>query len=228
MLMPGRTLAGATKEGFTGKERDSETGLDYFGQRLYMPAFGRWSTVDPVADSFPQWTPYNYVEGNPVTYTDPFGLCPIPPSNCVDVAFAVVGVKNFVQDPSWGSFGGALLDVAGAVPGVPSVAALRRADDVIDAARLAKARAEFGAVRRAFWKNEASANASAYSAENLARMRKGRAPIGEDGFPMELHHRTPLANGGTNEFDNLQIMTQTDHRRGDNYRRNHPDIPPED
>lgn len=74
VLMDGRALAGSTTEGFSGKERDPETGLDYFGQRSLMTAFGRWSTVDPVADSFPEWNPYNYVEGNPVTYTDPFGL----------------------------------------------------------------------------------------------------------------------------------------------------------
>src|SRR5690606_35243234 len=53
VLMPGRTLAGPTKEGFTGKERD-ETGLDYFGFRYSMSAVGRWTTVDPPADSFPR------------------------------------------------------------------------------------------------------------------------------------------------------------------------------
>ncbi len=31
LLMPGRTLGSGTKEGFTGKERDAESGLDYFG-----------------------------------------------------------------------------------------------------------------------------------------------------------------------------------------------------
>jgi len=53
LLMPGRTLTTATptKEGFTGKEQDSETGLVYFGARYYMPAMGRWSAVDPKSDS---------------------------------------------------------------------------------------------------------------------------------------------------------------------------------
>jgi RHS repeat-associated protein len=63
VLMPGRTLGSGTKEGFTGKERDAETGLDYFGFRYYMPAVGRWTSVDPPADQFPEWSPYNYVEG---------------------------------------------------------------------------------------------------------------------------------------------------------------------
>jgi RHS repeat-associated protein len=66
IVMPGRALAGTTKEGFTTKERDLESGLDYFGFRHYMAAFGRWTTVDPPADEFPEWSPYNYVNNNPV------------------------------------------------------------------------------------------------------------------------------------------------------------------
>jgi len=39
-----------------------------------------------VADSFPQWTPYNYVEGNPASYTDPFGMNPcVTPLSCIIV-----------------------------------------------------------------------------------------------------------------------------------------------
>jgi len=36
--MPARGLGSGTKEGFSGKEQDAETGLDYFGARLYLPA----------------------------------------------------------------------------------------------------------------------------------------------------------------------------------------------
>jgi RHS repeat-associated protein len=50
VLLPGRTLGTGTKEGFTGKERDAESGLDYFGARHYMAALGRWSSVDPLAE----------------------------------------------------------------------------------------------------------------------------------------------------------------------------------
>ena len=31
---------------FTGKERDSETGLDYFGARYYGNTMGRWLSPD--------------------------------------------------------------------------------------------------------------------------------------------------------------------------------------
>ncbi|MFL5348076.1 MAG: HNH endonuclease signature motif containing protein [Hyalangium sp.] len=90
---------------------------------------------------------------------------------------------------------------------------------------LAKLRREFEAVKSRFWKNEAAVNPGAYSPENLARMRAGKPPIGPDGYPMELHHKVPLAEGGTNSFENLEIKTRTDHRLGPNYKQNHPNLP---
>ncbi len=73
LLMPGRTLGSGTKEGFTGKERDAESGLDYFGARLYMAALGRWTSVDPLGWKHPEWSPYNYVLNNPLALLDPDG-----------------------------------------------------------------------------------------------------------------------------------------------------------
>jgi RHS repeat-associated protein len=103
-------------------------------------------------------------------------------------------------------------------------------DDVAGGARvtgqaLADARKEFKRTKPKFWKNEACTNAGSYSTENLDRMRQGKAPLGSDGYPMELHHNTPLAEGGSNAFDNLTPMTRTDHRLGDNYKKNHPNLP---
>src|SRR4029450_8490037 len=42
--------AGAQPRRFTGKERDQETGLDYFGARYYGSRIARFTTVDPVLD----------------------------------------------------------------------------------------------------------------------------------------------------------------------------------
>jgi RHS repeat-associated protein len=84
--LAGRTLGSGTREGFTGQERDAESGLDAFWARGYLPALGRWASVDPLRDSFPEWSPYNYVEGDPVSYSDPFGLCP-PVASCLRLAF---------------------------------------------------------------------------------------------------------------------------------------------
>src|SRR5439155_5305435 len=87
LQMPGRTLTTATptKEGFTGKEQDLETGFSYFGARYYMPAVGRWTAVDPLAEKAPEWSPYDYARNNPFGITDPDGRQvspdPIPASS---------------------------------------------------------------------------------------------------------------------------------------------------
>lgn len=77
-------------------------------------------------------------------------------------------------------------------------------------------------VRPAFWKHEAEKNPQKYSPENLKRMRESKAPLDENGNPLELHHKVPLSEGGTNCFDNLVIMTRDEHRGKGNYSKNHP------
>jgi hypothetical protein len=85
-------------------------------------------------------------------------------------------------------------------------------------------RAEFNKVKPEFWKREAATSPEKYSAENLKLMRDGFAPTGPDGFPMEIHHITPLTQGGANHFSNLQVMTRTEHRLGANFKANHPNL----
>jgi RHS repeat-associated protein len=73
--MTGRSyLSGVgAKEGYTGKERDAETGLDYFGARYYLGAIGRWGGVDALTDQYPSWSPYTYVLNSPLRLVDPDG-----------------------------------------------------------------------------------------------------------------------------------------------------------
>ena len=59
---------------FTGKERDSETGLDYFGARYYQSDLSIWLSVDPLASKYPSTSPYMYVRGNPIMLIDPDGM----------------------------------------------------------------------------------------------------------------------------------------------------------
>src|SRR5262249_47642921 len=68
---------------FTGKERDSESGLDYFGARYYSNGLGRWVSADwsampepvPYADfGDPQsLNLYGFVGGNPASKADADG-----------------------------------------------------------------------------------------------------------------------------------------------------------
>jgi len=63
---------------FTGKERDQESGLDWFESRYYSGAQGRFTSPDSgnlgVHLSDPQtWNMYAYVRNNPLKYVDPNG-----------------------------------------------------------------------------------------------------------------------------------------------------------
>jgi len=65
----------ATPLHFTGKERDQESGNDYFGARYYASTMGRWLSPDkPFADQHtnnPQsWNLYEYGRNNPLRNVD--------------------------------------------------------------------------------------------------------------------------------------------------------------
>ncbi len=111
----GRSLGcyggGAVKQQFTGKERDPESSLDYFGARYYSARLGRFTGVDPAnagADPLvPQgWNGYAYAINNPLAFIDPTGLswrrtneavtwtdnaCEDGDSNCFDTLAAAEG-----------------------------------------------------------------------------------------------------------------------------------------
>lgn len=70
--------ADGVRQQFTSKERDTETGLDYFLARYYSNTQGRFTSPDaPFADQQPgdpqSWNLYTYARNNPLRYTDPDG-----------------------------------------------------------------------------------------------------------------------------------------------------------
>jgi RHS repeat-associated protein len=146
---------------FTGKERDAETGLDYFGARYYQAKLARFTTVDPVytwRDNLvdPQrWNRYAYGRNNPHRYVDPDGKVPI----LAVVAFLwgvyEVGsqvydaytVGRTIADPSAtagekamaiGGFAIGAIAPGGGY-GTAGKAVLSKVDDAADAVRAAKA-----------------------------------------------------------------------------------------
>ena len=125
----------------TGKERDTESGLDYFGARYYASTMGRWMSPD-WADK-PEAVPYSdlenpqslnlygYVNNNPLSKADPDGHCPM----CAYVGEiaagagigAVIGggvevVSSMAshQDVTWANVKGAM--VQGAITGAVAAA----------------------------------------------------------------------------------------------------------
>ena len=75
-LMPSRTFtsSGYYRYGFNGKENDNEvkgTGNQQdYGQRIYDPRVGRFLSVDPIAGSYPWYTPYSFAGNKPIWAID--------------------------------------------------------------------------------------------------------------------------------------------------------------
>jgi RHS repeat-associated protein len=96
---------------FTGKERDSETGLDYFGARYFSSAQGRFTSPDkPFADQHianPQsWNLYSYTLNNPLRWVDSDGEA------------VIEAVKKVTYDVKGGTAGEAWAN-AKAASGIP-------------------------------------------------------------------------------------------------------------
>lgn len=75
------------QEQFTGKERDAESSLDYFGARYFSGAQGRFTTPDDfLKDSDVRdprsWNKYAYGRNNPLRFVDPTGEKATVSTNC--------------------------------------------------------------------------------------------------------------------------------------------------
>ncbi len=75
---------------FTGKERDAETGYDYFGARYYSSSLGIWLSVDPMSDKYPSLSPYVYCADNPMRIADKEGMELVITGNQTNDAFKIL------------------------------------------------------------------------------------------------------------------------------------------
>ncbi|MFC3813335.1 RHS repeat domain-containing protein [Lacihabitans lacunae] len=88
---------------YQGKEEIKEIGWIDFGARMYDPARGQFTTVDPLADHPNQvaFTPYNAFWNNPVMFTDPDGRCPSCPQGEEAAKLYAAGAQVENKDGSW-------------------------------------------------------------------------------------------------------------------------------
>lgn len=75
--------ASSKRYGFTGKERDEETGFSYHGARYYAPWLGRWTAPDPEPSG--SQSLYSYASGRPTTLVDIDGKKPSHPDRNIIV-----------------------------------------------------------------------------------------------------------------------------------------------
>jgi RHS repeat-associated protein len=76
-----------TRKGYTGYEKDDESGLDFAQARYYNTLHGRFTSVDPLTASATIKNPqtfnrYSYVLNSPYKFTDPLGLISSSTSAC--------------------------------------------------------------------------------------------------------------------------------------------------
>ncbi|MFN5647868.1 MAG: RHS repeat-associated core domain-containing protein, partial [Sphingobacteriales bacterium] len=78
MQMVGRSFdaagAAAYRYGFNGKENDSEVkgegNQQDYGMRIYDPRLGRFLSEDPLSQSYPWYTPYQFAGNKPIKFVD--------------------------------------------------------------------------------------------------------------------------------------------------------------
>lgn len=58
---------------FNGKEKDTETGYNYYGARYYSDNLSIFLSVDPMSDKYPDESNYIYCSNNPILFIDPDG-----------------------------------------------------------------------------------------------------------------------------------------------------------
>jgi RHS repeat-associated protein len=106
----------AVRSRYTGKERDAESGNDYFGARYYGSSMGRFLSPDEAnlsaimhMDDPQSWNGYAYGRNNPLKYVDPDGnnyhVCDQYGQNCSDQTDAdfAQNMKNAIANGEhWG------------------------------------------------------------------------------------------------------------------------------
>ncbi|MFD7933401.1 polymorphic toxin-type HINT domain-containing protein [Streptomyces sp. NPDC059755] len=94
----GTTVSWLDNRGFLNAPDNANTGLTQLGARQYDPTLGRFASLDPLfeATDDQQLAGYSYAAGNPITHSDPSGLCAgpdCPTRNCPSCLNSTPGNK---------------------------------------------------------------------------------------------------------------------------------------
>jgi RHS repeat-associated protein len=80
-VLTNTTGVNGDRYGFTSRELDSVTGLQYNWARYYDPALGKWTSMDPLGFDAGDANLYRYVANGPTNGVDPSGRDPGAPTN---------------------------------------------------------------------------------------------------------------------------------------------------
>ena len=109
MKMTGPWLGSAgsdnqTRHQYNGIEHvtDFDLGIDMAMYRTLDPAIGRWWSVDPKAEKYINWTPYNSMGNSPMVQIDPNGDA-LPFLAIVGIGAAIFGTGNLAAQAAAGN-----------------------------------------------------------------------------------------------------------------------------
>jgi RHS repeat-associated protein len=191
---------------FTGRRFDAETGLYYYRARYYSPSIGRFMQMDPIGTrNDPNLYAYTY--NDPLNHTDPQGE-----SDCVVTG---PGSMRCTSQPGLDHF---ILHVWLWAKGYTTV----HSESQGDAPTPSASNPSSGSSSDDKSKQGTSQQGQSGETQKIPNdqlkappSKRGNAPVGEDDHPVELHHDGQKADSP------LQELTRTDHRGGDNFKKNH-------
>jgi RHS repeat-associated protein len=168
-------------------------GLMYRRNRYHDPQSGRFTQQDPIGIAGGV-NLYGFAGGDPVNYSDPFGLCPVPIlCEAIDIAAVAMDIRDIRQNGlGWGNGLALAADVAAvAIPVVPAGAgALQRGGQRLlpfaDADRVREVNATLDRI---------GAGVKKYGRDGIEfRNREGRLPAKSKGYYSEWTVDTPGAS----------------------------------
>ena len=242
-LTAGNATARSSFFGFSGKENEMWGGYDtadgditphwlkgeryqHFGARAYDPVSCIFMQVDPMAEKYYGMTPYGYCAGNPVMMVDNLGSQPQSIAYEVVKTFSKKGIQHYLflsVAPLCAPLSAVLL-AGGLVVGDTPITEFSEDDtegkttnqDGDDVS------GDGTDTEVDFPSSSDEVNSTGGTkipdSELTPPDKRGRAPKGKDGYPIELHHRGQSQDGPLDE------MTRTQHRGVGNFKKNHSNV----
>jgi RHS repeat-associated protein len=184
---------------YTGRRLDAETGLYYYRARYYSPVNGRFLQTDPVGFK-DDLNLYAYVYNDPLNRTDPSGKSRCTPTGPGSMHCESDGPIDHAILHLW------LWWYGWTVKPTANSQSEEASPPSSDDKKGPETQGE-----------NSSSDTQKLPNDQLQGppSKRGNAPIGEDGNPVELHHE------GQKPDSPLKELTKTDHRGGDNFKKNH-------
>lgn len=208
---------------FSAKEKDTETSYSYFGSRYYSSDLSIWLSVDPMSDKYPSLSFYTYCADNPVKLADPNGESPIKvirsAVKIVKKAYAIYKKTGRLTPKTLKKAGlDEIIDIAG------DLYTLFDSDASLSEKIAASVDIAVGSDLNSKGRQEVIKDAgkiiTKVKREASTKSRKKWEEANNKPWPkdpdnpnknQDVSHKKPLADGGTNDVDNIEPKPHSEH-----------------